>query len=192
MTGAGEEIPRPNAPAGWYPDPNQVATQRYWDGLTWTDQSAPLSSAPEQGWTVTINARVVLVLLSALACLVSVFLPHAEATTPFHIAHNTFMSDSDGIIILVIALAIVAAGFRDATKPKLSWALAILGLVLVALALFEGGSEQLKLVNGLGQEVASTAGPAVYVLGMGGVLAVIAAAARARTSDDPSTPPAQA
>jgi Protein of unknown function (DUF2510) len=30
-------------PAGWYPDPEQVETQRYWDGEKWTDQRAPLA-----------------------------------------------------------------------------------------------------------------------------------------------------
>ena len=27
-------------PAGWYPDPQGVAAQRYWDGSTWTDHTA--------------------------------------------------------------------------------------------------------------------------------------------------------
>lgn len=30
-------------PAGWYPDPTQPDTQRYWDGDAWTEQRAPLS-----------------------------------------------------------------------------------------------------------------------------------------------------
>lgn len=29
------------APAGWYPDPEQVATVRYWDGTAWTMHRAP-------------------------------------------------------------------------------------------------------------------------------------------------------
>ncbi len=33
----------PNTPAGWYPDPDQAQTQRYWDGSEWTDQRAPLA-----------------------------------------------------------------------------------------------------------------------------------------------------
>lgn len=27
-------------PAGWYPDPHSVSTQRYWDGVAWTDHTA--------------------------------------------------------------------------------------------------------------------------------------------------------
>lgn len=31
-------------PPGWYPDPeNPQATQRYWDGTTWTDNRAPFA-----------------------------------------------------------------------------------------------------------------------------------------------------
>lgn len=28
-------------PAGWYPDPDDRASTRYWDGARWTDQRAP-------------------------------------------------------------------------------------------------------------------------------------------------------
>jgi hypothetical protein len=28
-------------PAGWYPDPQGSGQQRYWDGTTWTDHTAP-------------------------------------------------------------------------------------------------------------------------------------------------------
>jgi uncharacterized protein DUF2510 len=28
-------------PAGWYPDPQQAGTNRYWDGARWTDQTHP-------------------------------------------------------------------------------------------------------------------------------------------------------
>ncbi len=31
----------PNVPAGWYPDPTMVNTQRYWDGAAWTEHVQP-------------------------------------------------------------------------------------------------------------------------------------------------------
>jgi Protein of unknown function (DUF2510) len=34
--------PPPNVPEGWYPDPNNSSVQRYWDGTTWTEHTAPL------------------------------------------------------------------------------------------------------------------------------------------------------
>lgn len=37
------EPPPPSAPAGWYPHPEMVDTQRYWDGEAWTEHIAPTS-----------------------------------------------------------------------------------------------------------------------------------------------------
>jgi hypothetical protein len=35
----------PNAPPpGWYPDPNDAASTRYWDGSRWTEQRAPVGA----------------------------------------------------------------------------------------------------------------------------------------------------
>ncbi|NSL43129.1 DUF2510 domain-containing protein, partial [Streptomyces sp. 8P21H-1] len=40
-------------PPGWYPDPGQKsdgpATQRWWDGRTWTDRTRPAESAVAWG-----------------------------------------------------------------------------------------------------------------------------------------------
>jgi Protein of unknown function (DUF2510)/SmpA / OmlA family len=37
-------------PPGWYPDPQQPGTQRYWDGQQWTQQTAPGGpQAPKKG-----------------------------------------------------------------------------------------------------------------------------------------------
>lgn len=34
--------PPPSVPAGWYPDPQGVQVQRYWDGSKWTEHTAPV------------------------------------------------------------------------------------------------------------------------------------------------------
>jgi Protein of unknown function (DUF2510) len=34
----------PVAAPGWFPDPNGLPTQRWWDGQSWTEQLAPLST----------------------------------------------------------------------------------------------------------------------------------------------------
>lgn len=31
---------------GWYPDPNDSSTNRYWDGSDWTDSRAPATAKP--------------------------------------------------------------------------------------------------------------------------------------------------
>jgi hypothetical protein len=37
-----------STPPGWYSDPHDPATQRYWDGVQWTEDRAPLAPAPAQ------------------------------------------------------------------------------------------------------------------------------------------------
>jgi hypothetical protein len=41
------ESPSAAPPAGWYADPQEPASQRYWDGTSWTEK---ISSAPPAGW----------------------------------------------------------------------------------------------------------------------------------------------
>jgi Protein of unknown function (DUF2510) len=67
-------VAQPDVPAGWYPDPEQAQTQRYWDGSDWTDQRAPLPpSKPEAvSFTLTDDQRWSVVVLLAGACLVGV------------------------------------------------------------------------------------------------------------------------
>jgi Protein of unknown function (DUF2510) len=43
----------PKHPPGWYPDPEQAATQRYWDGENWTEQRAPLSNDQTSGLAIS-------------------------------------------------------------------------------------------------------------------------------------------
>lgn len=38
-------------PPGWYPDPNNATLQRWWDGTTWTEHTAP--AAPAAGGVAT-------------------------------------------------------------------------------------------------------------------------------------------
>lgn len=33
--------PAPPVPPGWYPDPRGAQAQRFWDGMRWTDHTAP-------------------------------------------------------------------------------------------------------------------------------------------------------
>jgi hypothetical protein len=42
VVAAGGDAPPPptSTPAGWYPDPGQPGSQRYWDGIAWTEHRA--------------------------------------------------------------------------------------------------------------------------------------------------------
>lgn len=48
-------------PAGWYPDPDRPATQRYWNGSAWTEQRAS-QAKPEP-----LNAQALRWVLGGLA-----------------------------------------------------------------------------------------------------------------------------
>ncbi len=54
--------------AGWYPDPTQPQTQRYWDGDTWSDHRAPLP--PKQGgvsvWTIAVGILIAVLVVGAV------------------------------------------------------------------------------------------------------------------------------
>ena len=44
------------APPGWYPDSEQPASVRWWDGTTWTAHRAPVWQPPIGSWTGTGSA----------------------------------------------------------------------------------------------------------------------------------------
>ena len=47
-------------PPGWYPDPHDPGTQRYWDGAQWTESRAPVGQAnvPTNGKAIASVARI--------------------------------------------------------------------------------------------------------------------------------------
>ena len=61
----------PPTPAGWYPDPNNAAQVRYWNGAAWTDHFSPVSPStpipPATGTTPTVPAAAGAVPLAATA-----------------------------------------------------------------------------------------------------------------------------
>jgi hypothetical protein len=173
-----EEIPSPNVPAGWYPDPTQPGSQRYWDGNEWTDQLAPLPQQPQPSArassSVDISPRLVLGGVGALIAVIACFLPRAESPVLLHISNNTLLANGDGIFVLIFALAGAAAAFRDSSKAKISWPLVIFGLLTLGFAVLEGTGDRQEVINGLGQHVESSIGPAIWTLGVGGVFMTLA------------------
>jgi Protein of unknown function (DUF2510) len=80
------------APAGWYPNPLDAATQRWWDGVSWTEHVSPElaavqktveATAPEP-IPVTETARATLPSFDTLPSAGASYMPPVESTTPAH------------------------------------------------------------------------------------------------------------
>lgn len=56
--------------AGWYPDPEQIESQRYWDGHKWTDRRAPLPVPTSTSSSQVVSSGVTSGILRALGVVV--------------------------------------------------------------------------------------------------------------------------
>lgn len=90
-------------PAGWYPDPEQAQTQRYWDGATWTEQRAPM--VPQRPARVAYPENDG---LAAFGWVMALLLPFVGA-----IVGVVLMSRQDrrGGSILIFAAVMMVVGF---------------------------------------------------------------------------------
>lgn len=57
-------------PAGWYPDPSQPMTMRYWSGSEWTTQRSPMQQPQPQPQQERVADGVM-----ALGVLTGIFIP---------------------------------------------------------------------------------------------------------------------
>lgn len=181
----------PDMPAGWYPDPDQVQTQRFWDGDAWTEQRAPLQATPASSTSSEINARVVLGALGAAIAIAGAFLPQLDSSTSLHIANNSFIGQGgEGILVIALALAGAGAAYRDRNSGKIALAGLLAGGILIAIAVYAGTGSRLDLVTtGAligGQELQGSAGVGIWAVGIGGALIGLAGL-RSDSSDAPST-----
>jgi hypothetical protein len=110
----------PPVPAGWYPDPENPATARYWDGAAWTEhrhqpgQAAPKLRAPEGTEPNTVWIWI-LVLLPILGFLPLPFIPwqsYVESTmqnptSPTGVLDSQFAIFTSPAYLASIALSFV-------------------------------------------------------------------------------------
>jgi hypothetical protein len=169
-------------PAGWYPDPEQVATQRFWDGQAWTDQRAPLPASTPTA-TSALNVRLLTTIVGAIAAALGVFLPRVDSPTSLHIADNSVMATDVivGALVLFVAFSAVVGviqdRFADTTHP---W-LVIVGLVIIGAAVYYGTGDRLELVTTSptgsffgGERFDGSPGVGLYIMGAGGALIALA------------------
>ena len=122
-------------------------------------------------------------LAGSLALVIGVFLPQLESSVfTSGIAENSLIQEGGGYIFIGLAAGIAAATYRSWKTGKRSWAVPILGLLAMAGAYFYGTNEvarELYSLDEAGDPVgdAIVASPAVgiYVVGVGGLLAIIGA-----------------
>lgn len=178
---AGENPTSSSTPeAGWYPDPGQPATQRYWDGTDWTDQRAPLEP-PGAGLDRSLGAG--LALIGAAVMLVSVFLPMGESSTYAKIVQNTMIQHTEGWILIVLSLCAAAAAVRRLQGEGRSWTLVVIGLLGVGFAIYvatnglelssTGPTDQMDLSEALGalsRSEKADPGVGIYAAGVGGLM----------------------
>lgn len=115
---------------------------------------------------------------AAILGIVSVFLPALESTAFEHLVKNTLIQGGDGWIIIGCAVGIIGAVYRTYSRHTTTWAVFLLGAIILGVAIYEGTGNRVKLqgTSLLGQALEATASLAVgiYAAGAAGVMAMFA------------------
>jgi hypothetical protein len=122
-----------------------------------------------------------LALAAAALAVVSVFLPALESTTFSHIAKNTLIQNGEGWLIVGCAIGIIGAVYRVYSRRTTTWAVFVLGLVVLGCAVYDGTGSRTELESVgsnpfLHESVTVTGSPAVgiYAAGAAGLMAMFA------------------
>lgn len=178
-----QDAPSPAAAAGWYPDPDQAATQRYWDGTGWTDQRAP-TAEPEPKASTANLIPFGIACLGTVVAVVAVFLPRLESVGFAKIAENSLIQNGDGVLPLILAAAALAMSFAMRKATSRNVLVVLLGIAIVGFAVYNGTGERLLLESigplGDGSTVEGDPGIGLWALGIAG--AIIAASGLIRPS----------
>lgn len=168
------------AAAGWYPDPEQVQTVRFWDGEKWTEQRAP-ATHPKQ-LPVSVIAGTGITIAGIAAVMLGLFLPYADPGRFGHIVDNTMISnDTTGKVLLGLATIAIIAIYENHQQKGWKVSVLLIGLVTLGLTIFIGanmgeiGVAHPEDLEGLGLNAsdfreAANPGVGVYVAGVGGLL----------------------
>jgi hypothetical protein len=122
----------PVAAAGWFPDPDGLPTQRWWDGKSWTEQLAPLpaptqaAAAAPQSATLTAVAEPERLLAQARFSSASWLIP---------------------LVLVVVLLGLVAAFSAVAKVAAVAVLVAVLGAIIVGLAFLNCKSSRFALTS---------------------------------------------
>lgn len=121
-----------------------------------------------------------LAVAAAILATVSVFLPALESSAFATIAKNTLIQSGGGWLILGCAIGILGAVYRVHSRRMPTWAVFLLGLVILGTAIYEGTGDRTKLESlgspFLHESVVVSGSPAVglYAAGAAGLMAMFA------------------
>jgi hypothetical protein len=113
---------------------------------------------------------------------VGVFLPQAESQRFLSVADNTLIQSGDGWIFIGLAVGIAGACYAAWRNQRSTYAVIVLGLIAVGVAIYEGTGDRLALepVNpaakafGLSGAEQASPGTGIYMVGAGGGLVALA------------------
>ena len=120
-----------------------------------------------------------LAIAAAALAVISVFLPRVESAAFLRIQENTLIQSGDGWIIIGCAIGIAGAAYRVYRDRANTWAVLILGLVILGVAIYAGSGDRLELKSAgsvFGEERTDIGSPGIgiYAAGAAGVLAIFA------------------
>ena len=120
-----------------------------------------------------------LAVAGAVLAIISVFLPALESSAFSRIEKNTMIQSGTGWLVLGCAVGILGAIYRVYSRRTTTWAVFVLGLVILGAAVYDGTGSRTKLESALtfgGESVVVNGSPAVglYAAGAAGLVAAFA------------------
>jgi uncharacterized protein UPF0547 len=122
------------------------------------------------------RAGIGLTIAGAALMVIAVFLPRVESQEFLRVADNTLILSGDGWVVIGLAVIAAAATYRTYQQQSKTWSVLVLGVLGIAVAVFNGTGERLELVSvsdsSLFDSIRETASPGVgiYAAGAGSLL----------------------
>jgi ribosomal protein L32 len=157
--------------------------QREYDGYRLRNAAARKDAVPTDDDVDLSPVAIGLALVGSACLIIGVFLPRVENTSAFAgIAENSLIQTGDGWWFIALAVGIAAAVYRAWRKGEKSWSVIVLAVLATAFALYLGVDEATRTLYPLDESgtadasaegTVAAAGIGIYVVGVGGVLALL-------------------